>query len=479
MGAGNLLKQPIQLMALIFILTTTTVSGRVWYVAPDSGLTTIQAALDSCADYDTVMVASGLYQEHLIWPATHGIKLIHELSDSAAVIYNEDYYSPTILIATGVDTTTHIDGFTIKHGSSLPAQYPQAGIHCLNHSSPLITHDSIVENCAFGIVCADTSAPAIESNIIAYNINGTMSGATGGGIWIAENSAAIIRNNRIVRNGAGGDGNAVYAYGIYCANSPAQITGNTIAGNNASVYLGSCFAYGIFCQSCSPMINGNYLLGQWRHWDPQNETDGGHEIECVSASPRIEANVFQADTDYAVGVYCSNASDPLIHMNSIVIRGTSSYGVQNIAAPTINAEYNWWGDSTGPYHPSLNPGGLGSNVSDYVDFIPWNRLPVNETVNMPLSTSGRLLVRPNPGRDRIRFTVMADAAEEPVRLSIYDELGRRRYVIPPSSITNRGTILTIDWNCRDDAGVRVPAGCYIIRMETHRTAINRLFIVIR
>lgn len=37
----------------------------------------------------------------------------------------------------------------------------------------------------------------------------------------------------------------------------------------------------------------------------------------------------------------------------------------------INARYNWWGDDSGPYHPTLNPDGLGNRVSDRVLFEPW------------------------------------------------------------------------------------------------------------
>jgi len=36
----------------------------------------------------------------------------------------------------------------------------------------------------------------------------------------------------------------------------------------------------------------------------------------------------------------------------------------------LNAEYNWWGDPSGPRHPD-NPDGLGDNVSGSVDFTPW------------------------------------------------------------------------------------------------------------
>jgi hypothetical protein len=37
----------------------------------------------------------------------------------------------------------------------------------------------------------------------------------------------------------------------------------------------------------------------------------------------------------------------------------------------LNAILNWWGDETGPYHPSQNPNGQGDTVDDNVLFDPW------------------------------------------------------------------------------------------------------------
>jgi hypothetical protein len=51
------------------------------------------------------------------------------------------------------------------------------------------------------------------------------------------------------------------------------------------------------------------------------------------------------------------------------------YGVRTWGTNIIDAEHNWWGHSSGPYHPDSNPGGLGDTVSDYVDFIPWLTSP--------------------------------------------------------------------------------------------------------
>ncbi|MGC9308870.1 MAG: right-handed parallel beta-helix repeat-containing protein, partial [Thermoplasmatota archaeon] len=58
-----------------------------------------------------------------------------------------------------------------------------------------------------------------------------------------------------------------------------------------------------------------------------------------------------------------------IHYNNIY--GNALYGVRNDYAEVVDATYNWWGDASGPYHPTLNPDGQGDNVSDNVDFSPW------------------------------------------------------------------------------------------------------------
>jgi len=54
------------------------------------------------------------------------------------------------------------------------------------------------------------------------------------------------------------------------------------------------------------------------------------------------------------------------------IYNNSDYGFYNgNSSLIVNAENNWWGDASGPYHATSNPSGLGNAVSDYVDFDPW------------------------------------------------------------------------------------------------------------
>ena len=53
-----------------------------------------------------------------------------------------------------------------------------------------------------------------------------------------------------------------------------------------------------------------------------------------------------------------------------------SYGVENLTTADLDATLNWWGDASGPFHPTANPGGQGDAVTDHVLFDPWLNQPV-------------------------------------------------------------------------------------------------------
>ena len=96
----------------------------------------------------------------------------------------------------------------------------------------------------------------------------------------------------------------------------------------------------------------------------------------------------------AVGVWLRREAAPIIrncffddveswglyHQSSLTLRlygntikacggGVYSFGAE------IDARFVDWGDSSGPYHATLNPDGLGNRVSDHVLFIPWGNNP--------------------------------------------------------------------------------------------------------
>ena len=61
-----------------------------------------------------------------------------------------------------------------------------------------------------------------------------------------------------------------------------------------------------------------------------------------------------------------------------IICGNTAGGLDSDAPTTLDATANWWGDSSGPFHPVNNPTGTGDAVADgtngssgTVDFTPW------------------------------------------------------------------------------------------------------------
>jgi parallel beta-helix repeat protein len=220
-------KIPIfQIVILIFL--PVYLHSNIWYVHPDSVLNTIQAGLDSCSIGDTVLVASGIYYENLIWPATEGILLISESGPEVTIIDGGEAGS-VIQITTGVDTTTIINGFTIQNGYSEKG----GGIYCYN------------------------SSPKIINNIIRMNTAEDEEGGYGGAIYL-KYSNSIISNNLISQNVAYYDSIGIYGGeggGIYITQSSPSILQNDIYQNIAENLGG-----GIFCDYLSyPIIDGNYI----------------------------------------------------------------------------------------------------------------------------------------------------------------------------------------------------------------------------
>jgi len=86
-----------------------------------------------------------------------------------------------------------------------------------------------------------------------------------------------------------------------------------------------------------------------------------------------------------IGIWVVSESTQEAHLNNIV--DNTDYGVGNDGDGTVDATRNWWGDASGPYHESLNPDGMGDEVSQGVDFEPWlgtesvTQTVVNDTLN--------------------------------------------------------------------------------------------------
>lgn len=81
------------------------------------------------------------------------------------------------------------------------------------------------------------------------------------------------------------------------------------------------------------------------------------------------------------GVYVQAGAQPILVNNQIE---GNAFGLRNERPGiVVDARNTWWGDASGPYHPTLNPNGRGNAVSDGVRFDPWLLTPSegSETAN--------------------------------------------------------------------------------------------------
>ncbi|NMA94444.1 MAG: hypothetical protein GX974_00210 [Clostridiales bacterium] len=254
----------------------------------------------------------------------------------------------------------------IIENNGLGAGFNRNGIVLYPHGTTDIINNTIVNNAVDGIFArASSSGLRIENNEIKGQANSGISLA-----WDQRNTSII--NNKIKDCGTG---NFDEEGGIVIIQSMAEvIQGNTIE---------NCKQSGIFwgwvpTTGSSPteiLISDNEIKNSSRDaiYLFSQGTDGPISPDLFPLEPKIIGNNLR-DNGRA-GVYISNAyyygpgnANPTINENQIV---GNAWGVFNATAQVVDATNNWWGSSSGPYQPLLNPQGKGDQVSDNVDFTPW------------------------------------------------------------------------------------------------------------
>jgi parallel beta-helix repeat protein len=308
--------------------------------------------------------------------------------------------------------------------------------------------------------------------VIDCDITGNSAGAQGGGLaLVAWTTTPVVTGNTITRN------TAANGAGIYCyyMSSPT-IRSNQINDNEA---LGRGGA--IFCETeCTPAIDLNVVMG--------NRALIGGGLYMMDSQPTI-TQCMLAENDAGAMHFTLGwpGHSPQVHENSIA--GNGGYGARNDdAAVPVAAENNWWGDPSGPYHPTQNPGGLGDPVGDNVVFVPWlldpgvvaavggsetggGSQPGRDPDARPIATSGlQLTCSPNPFSATTTISCHVPGGLDPsapARVAIYDVAGRlvRRFPIQGSSAGGAGFEGRFVWEGEDESGVRLPAGVHYVRLE--------------
>ncbi len=154
-----------------------------------------------------------------------------------------------------------------------------------------------------------------------------------------------------------------------------------------------------------------------------------------------------------------------------VFARNNSFLFPGLAAKTLesyfDARENWWGDSTGPFNSALNPNGMGSEVGNGVEFIPWLTSPPDSADTSEVSTEEMLPMLPS----EFRLEVFPNPFNAVAQLSIfvrtpgiydvvlYDVTGREAVRIQAGYIRSKSSV-RLDMN-------RLASGVYIAALHAH------------
>jgi hypothetical protein len=407
----------------------------VWHV-PGPGCNTIQAAIDSAASGDTVLVRAGTRSG----VGNRGL----DFRGKAILVCSEEGPEKTIIDCEGADrgfvfqsgetSASILDGFTVMNGIA-PDGWG-GGILCLE-SSPLIRNCFFVENGSSatlggGAYMEDSApaSPAFEDCIFAAN-----EGSSGGGIYIGFGAGPTFEDCLIAGNSAVVDGGAVFMQELFGV--PPHFLGCTISRNKA----GSGYPAGIV------------LLGTGEATLEQCILYGDCGIAAAEVATVDDGIIHFLCSDVDTSRCLGNCT---FDANTISVDPGFCAPADCDSVPTSIGDYSLAGDS--PCLPGISPcgaliGALGEGCQALAGVPPGEAVP-----------TGFGLSQANPNPFSIGTMVTFNLPEPGhVTLSIHDVRGR--LIRELADEVKQADSYSIEWDGRDGSGGEVPAGVYFVRFE--------------
>ncbi|MDD5528920.1 MAG: T9SS type A sorting domain-containing protein [bacterium] len=441
-----------KIMLVFVVLTMASLCFGTVRRVP-SQYSTIQAAMDICAEGDTILVAKGTYNENVVYDVNR-VQLISESGADSTEIHGTGGVTISTTVS-GLDVSTLLYGFKVTGGTG--------GYDGEGGGLRMWKQNITVRKCIFtgntanegGGFYLERSDAVIESCLIYGNVaeHRQSTGGTGGGVYTFSDFGPyypIVRYNTIINNDAQGNGNFINGGGAIAFQKTAGTAiGNYIANNEAK--------YG----------NGGIAVMSMA---------GVYDIIITN-------NIIENNDSVAIDVRYAGATN--MHINDNEITG-HQYGLRYTyyTNGVIDATNNWWGAESGPYHPTLNPSGTGDEVKDTVkssvhsiDFDPWKHSIAVETVK-PLELPYTLSTCwPNPFVHQTsvkldaRYWVLVSAI-------VFDITGREVRCIMNNSAKSAGSY-NISWDGKDRYGKQVSPGMYFYRVKVNNTSKTMKVIMIR
>lgn len=202
---------------------------------PDE-IASIQEAIDTANDLDTILVSNGQYYESInfngkrIYLTSLYYKTLDTLDIVNTVIKGQK--NSVVRFQNHEDSTAVLDGFTLTGGSNAYSFLEGGGIY-IKAANPTLKNLIIEDNIKFfpmengvggGIYCDNGS---IKANNLKIRNNRSGSNTGGGGIY-ATNSSVILNNCEIINNTTA---SLLYCGGLYFSNINFLIENSKIENN--------------------------------------------------------------------------------------------------------------------------------------------------------------------------------------------------------------------------------------------------------
>ncbi len=227
----------------------------------------------------------------------------------------------------------------------------------------------------------------VLDNCALRNITYNESGPTYGGVALAAFGAGNWDVTGCTFDNIGRIGFLAFGTGL----SNSSFSGNTYTGKGVGDWLD--YACDISAGAVMTVENNTITACQGVA-SSDGSTSAGLLISTYFAPGTTMTLNDNIITGNSTGVACGyDALDTSVVVGrGNNLSGNDTYGVSNSAPNIVDFLHNWWGDASGPFHPTLNPAGTGNEVDDNILFEPWTGMAI---MTVAPSTSGPLVCGQN------------------------------------------------------------------------------------
>lgn len=277
------------------------------------------------------------------------------------------------IYATGANQATIRENTIQSNKNGVTLEYSASGVN--------INHNSMFSNTQAGVYVHAYAYSEAKENYDAVNATAKIHDVSISDNTMTSNAMGIFVHSHAVANAS------YYYYVNASASATIQnliLSSNTISSNTQT---------GIRVYSYE-----NEWLDSW--WDRRpTQVANAHAYTDVTVLGNIlsdnpkgifvsgvaATNVTHNLISFSdIGAFYEQATDNLANYNDIY---SNTHGMNVSLGAVVNAEQNYWGDASGPYHASLNPSGRGNSVNGdgvNLDFIPFSTAPYGYVSERPL-----------------------------------------------------------------------------------------------